>query len=177
MSSSLIRRNHTVTFITNQETPELGHYKTFHGLEEVVVPGLEYSMLDGSDEKNFFQLAAHLTVRSQMKIFRHLSTLVDRVIQATYTDPGVQQVLKYGKFDLLLLSQVVSYAGYPLAWHFGCPYILSSPNVLMTDSAYLLGDNEHTVIKQREKSVRILSNPYLTVIFKKRSTCRSSCPP
>ena len=42
-----------------------------------------------------------------------------------------------------LLLQVTSYAGYPLAWHFQCPYVLTSPNVLMTDTAFQMGDNEH----------------------------------
>ncbi len=135
-----------MTFITNQESPDLVHYKMYHDLDEVVVPGLNYSMLDpNSEEQNFFHLAANPSVRAQMKIFKHLSGLVDRVIQATYSDQGVQRVLKTGRFDLLLLSQVVSYAGYPLAWHFKCPYILASPNVLMTDSAFLMGDSEHTV--------------------------------
>lgn len=117
-----------------------------YNLDEVVVANLNYSMLDPeSAERNFFQFAAHPSIRSQMKIFRHMTNQVDRVIDTTYTDPGVQSVLRYGRFDLLVLSQVVSYAGYPLAWHFDCPFILSSPNVLMTDSAYLMGDSEHTV--------------------------------
>lgn len=142
------RRNHSVTFITNQESSELRLHRMMYDLDEVVVPNLNYSMLDPESAKqNFFELAAKPSVRSQIKIFRHLSGQVDRVIEQTYADPGVQSVLKHGRFDLLLLSQVVSYAGYPLAWHFDCPFILSSPNVLMTDSAYLMGDSEHTVSK------------------------------
>ena len=117
-----------------------------YNLDEVIVSNLNYSMLDPeSAEQNFFQLAAQQSILSQLKIFRHLSGQVNRVLDQTYNDAGVQSILRHGKFDLLLLSQVVSYAGYPLAWHFQCPFILSSPNVLMTDSAYLLGDSEHTV--------------------------------
>lgn len=135
-----------MTFITNHESSELRHHKLMYDLDEVVVPNLNYSMLDPeSAEKNFFELAAQPSVRSQVRIFRHMAGQVDRVLDQTYTDPGVQSVLRHGQFDLLLLSQIVSYAGYPLAWHFNCPFILTSPNVLMTDSAYLMGDSEHTV--------------------------------
>lgn len=136
-----------MTFITNQESSELRQHKLMYDLDELVVPNLNYSMLDPTGpEQNFFELAAQPSIRSQIRIFRHVSAQVHRVIENTYTDPGVQSVLRHGRFDLLLLSQVVSYAGYPLAWHFGCPFILTSPNVLMTDSAYLMGDSEHTVI-------------------------------
>ena len=140
-----------MTFITNQESAELRPYKEAYDLEEVVVANLTYSMMDpnsgGDSNNNFFRMAAKPSLTWQLKLFRHLSGLVDQVIERTYLDPGVQQVLESPsrKFDLLLLSQVVSYAGYPLAWHFQCPFILSSPNVMMTDSAYLLGDSEHTV--------------------------------
>ncbi|XP_032779686.2 UDP-glucuronosyltransferase 2A3 isoform X1 [Daphnia magna] len=141
----LLERNHSVTFITNQESTDLRYHKMMYNLDEVVVPNLNYSMLDPeSAEQNFFELAAQHSIRSQLKIFRHLSSQIDKVLEYTYTDAGVQSVLRHGQFDLVLLSQVVSYAGYPLAWHFRCPFILSSPNVLMTDSAYLLGDSEHT---------------------------------
>lgn len=135
-----------MTFITNHESSELVHHKMIYDLDEVVVPNLNYSMLDPqSAERNFFELAANPSIGSQIRIFRHAAGQVDRVIEQTYSDPGVQSVLRYGRFDLLILSQIVSYAGFPLAWHFHCPFILSSPNVLMTDSAYLLGDSEHTV--------------------------------
>jgi hypothetical protein len=137
-----------VTFITNQESTDLRYHKMMYNLDEVVVPNLNYSMLDPeSAEQNFFEIAAKQSIRSQLKIFSHLSGQVNRVLDQTYSDAGVQSVLRHGQFDLLLLSQVVSYAGYPLAWHFQCPFILSSPNVLMTDSAYLLGDSEHTVMQ------------------------------
>ncbi len=137
-----------MTFITNQESTDLRYHKMMYNLDEVVVPNLNYSMLDPeSAEQNFFEIAAKQSIRSQLKIFSHLSGQVNRVLDQTYSDAGVQSVLRHGQFDLLLLSQVVSYAGYPLAWHFQCPFILSSPNVLMTDSAYLLGDSEHTVMK------------------------------
>ncbi|EFX68357.1 putative UDP-glucuronosyltransferase [Daphnia pulex] len=141
----LLERNHSVTFITNQESTDLRYHKMMYNLDEVVVPNLNYSMLDPeSAEQNFFEIAAKQSIRSQLKIFSHLSGQVNRVLDQTYSDAGVQSVLRHGQFDLLLLSQVVSYAGYPMAWHFQCPFILSSPNVLMTDSAYLLGDSEHT---------------------------------
>jgi glucuronosyltransferase len=132
-----------------------------YNLDEVVVPNLNYSMLDPeSSEQNFFELAAKQSILSQLKIFRHLSGQVNRVLDQTYSDAGVQSILRHGQFDLLLLSQVVSYAGYPLAWHFQCPFILSSPNVLMTDSAYLLGDSEHTVIYSNENLKAIKSEEF-----------------
>ena len=136
-----------MTFITNQESPELRHHKSNYDIDEVVVPNLNYSVFDpeSGERNNFFEFAEKASFRSQMKVFSYLSGLVYKVIENTYADPGVQYVLRNGRFDLLILSQVVSYAGYPLAWHFQCPYILSSPNVLMTDSAYLMGDSEHTV--------------------------------
>lgn len=134
-----------MTFITNQESPELRQ----HGprVEQVVVANLNYSVFDpaSGERNNFFEFAERASLAAQMKVFSYLSGLVYKVIDATYADAGVQRVLRNGRFDLLILSQVVSYAGYPLAWHFQCPYILSSPNVLMTDSAYLMGDAEHTV--------------------------------
>ena len=120
-------------------------------MEEIVVSNLTYSMMDPNSRENsdnFFQLAAKASLRWQMKLFRHLSGLVDQVIEKTYLDPAVRKLIDSPsrQYDLLLLSQVVSYACYPLAWHFQCPFILSSPNVMMTDSAYLLGDSEHPVI-------------------------------
>lgn len=136
-----------MTFITNEESPELRGHKLNHGLDEVVVPNLNYSVFDpdSGERNNFFEFAEKANFQSKVKVFSYLSSLVYKVIDHTYSDAGVQRVLRNGRFDLLILSQVVSYAGYPLAWHFRCPYILSSPNVLMTDSAYLMGDSEHTV--------------------------------
>lgn len=147
-----------MTFITNHESSDLRHHKLNYNLDEVVVPNLNYSMLDPeSAEMNFFEFAANPTLRSKIKIFRHAAGQVDRVIDQTYTDPGVQSVLRHGRFDLVILSQIVSYAGFPLAWHFRCPFILSSPNVLMTDSSYLLGDSEHTVVIDHSSPIQSIS--------------------
>lgn len=143
------RRNHSVTFITNEASPELRGRR----VDEVVVPNLNYSVFDpaSGERNNFFEFAERASLRAKAKVLSYLSSLVHTVIERTYSDAGVQRVLRHGRFDLLILSQVVSYAGYPLAWHFRCPYILSSPNVLMTDSAYLMGDAEHTVSISRKQ--------------------------
>ena len=42
-----------------------------------------------------------------------------------------------------MIGQPNLYAGYPLAWHFKCPFIITFPNVLFGNVASELGDSEH----------------------------------
>ena len=56
----------------------------------------------------------------------------------------MQEILKHDHYDLVINSVVTSYVGFALAWYFQCPFVIHSPNVVMGDMAFRMGDFDHT---------------------------------
>lgn len=142
----LVSRGHDITVVTNYFTAEFAQLDGNNNVREIVLDQLTVDMsqypnaFDSllSSSNHWWNLGfSHLLLLS---MFRYTS----QVTEALYGDARVQQMMANDQFDLVIASQVLSTASAPLAWHFGAPLIVTSPNTLFAGMATLLGDDEHT---------------------------------
>jgi glucuronosyltransferase len=137
----LVSRGHNITVITNYFTAD---FMDVENVREIV---LEKLTVDMSQYPNAFDSllsssnwnwgTSHLLLLTMFKYPR----LVTEVL---YEDHRVQEMMANERFNLVIVSQMVSTASAPLAWHFKAPLMVFSPNTLFPGMATILGDDEHT---------------------------------
>ena len=144
LMTALAHRGHQLTFITGKPTEQL---RDNSNITEIVVDmKIEFSIdqpnLLGS--KTFFQSVVDEPLWTKLKFMETFKHIPETTINSTLSDPQVQRMF-HGeeRFDLVLISLVTEYVGTPFAWHFGCPFIFFSPNVIFSDLPFVLGDWEH----------------------------------
>ena len=58
---------------------------------------------------------------------KRLENLPGKVAHELYSDERVLQLMKTGKFDMVMVSHVFGFIEYPLAWHFNATLAIYSP--------------------------------------------------
>ena len=140
IAKELVRRGHHITILTNYANKELNQLENVHEIciEELAVdvskmfPNVFESMTDPS-----------VKVKMIFNLLKALLSLPTLIIEATYKDARVQQLMSSENFDLVMMTENCGPACYPLGWHFKAPTIVMSPNVLIPGRALSLGDDEH----------------------------------
>lgn len=144
LMTTLASRGHQLTFITGKPTEEL---RENPNITEIVVDlKVEFSVeKEDKDAVSFFQSVVDEPFWTKIKFMEHFSNIPESIIESTLGDPQVKRILTDGaaQFDLVLISMVTEYVGTPFAWHFKCPFIFFSPNVIFSDLPFVLGDWEH----------------------------------
>jgi glucuronosyltransferase len=98
----------------------------------------------GADRKSFFDNIVEQPFKTKMEFLQKFREVPESAINSTFRDPQVRNMMETEKFDVVLISVITAYVGYPLAWHFNCPFIVMSPNVAFADMPFVVGDSEHT---------------------------------
>ena len=141
--SALAERGHQLVFITGSKTEQL---QNNHNVTEIVV-NLDYEFSTRMNENNkstpFFERIIEQPTRARWNFITSFKGIPDSILNSTLKDSQVQDLLTNDHFDLVLISMVTTYIGYPFAWHFKCPFILISPNVAFSYVVSTMGDSEH----------------------------------
>jgi len=135
----LAQRGHYITLITNYEVKDLNPLFNVEQIELdlKIDPGMfgdAFKDAIGSNASPFKAVA--MAGNLLKKPFQVANTL--------YSDQRVLQLMKTGKFDMVMASQFFGSTAYPLAWHFNATLAIYSPGPLFPGVAYVLGDSDHT---------------------------------
>lgn len=141
--SALAERGHHVTFLTSKPTPQ---FKGDGNIREIIVKmDKEFTVKDfKTNNSSFFQGVVERPLSTKLAFLGMFRDVPVHIIERTLENAEVKQMMETENFDLAIISLVSLYAGYPLAWHFKCPFILVSPNVIFSDMPFIMGDYEHT---------------------------------
>lgn len=141
--SALADRGHQVTYISGKTTEQL---KNKTNVRELAIDmKIQFSTSNTSiDGKTFFENIVDRPFKTKMAFIQKFREVPESAITSTFNDDEIKKMLQKDKFDVVLISLVTAYVGYPLAWHFNCPFILLSPNVVLSDFPFIMGDSEHT---------------------------------
>ena len=139
---ALAERGHQVTFISGKRTQQLVNVVNVR--EIVVNMTVEFSIANrGADGKSFFENIVERPFRTKLEFLNQFRQVPENTIISTLSDTQIKGMLESDQFDLVMVSMMTSYIGYPFAWHFNCPLILVCPNIVIPDIAYVMGDSEH----------------------------------
>lgn len=140
---ALADRGHQVTFISGKSTEQLQNQSNVR--EIVVDMKVEFSVNDrGLDGKTFFDNIVENPLKTKWNFLTKFKEVPLSTIESTFGNDQIKEMMENDHFDLVLISVVTAYVGFPFAWHFNCPFILLSPNAFIADLAFILGDYEHT---------------------------------
>lgn len=140
---ALADRGHHITFISGRRTEQLTNVTNVR--EIVVDMEIDFTVPDrDSNGKNFFEGIVEQPTQTKLAFLKRFQEVPEISIASTFSDYRVKEMLRNEHFDLVLNSIVTAYVGYPFAWHFNCPFILVSPNVIVSDLPFVIGDSEHT---------------------------------
>jgi glucuronosyltransferase len=141
--AALADRGHQLVFITSSKTEELQNTSK---VSEIVID-VEYEFSTRMNEKNnskpFFERIIDQPTRTRWNFLTSFKGVPDSILNSTLKDSRVQDLMTNDHFDLVLISMVTTYIGYPFAWNFKCPFILISPNVAFSYVVSTMGDSEH----------------------------------
>ena len=141
--NELAERGHHVTFITGKRTQQLQN--TTNVREIVLDMKVAFTVANrGPGRKSFFENIVEQPFKTKMEFLKKFREVPESTINSTFKDLQIRNMLETEKFDVVLVSLITAYIGYPLAWHFNCPFILMSPNVVMADLPFVMGDSEHS---------------------------------
>ena len=118
----LAQRGHYITLITNYEVKDLNPLFNVEQIELdlKIDPGMfgdAFKDAIGSNASPFKAVA--MAGNLLKKPFQVANTL--------YSDQRVLQLMKTGKFDMVMASQFFGSTAYPLAWHFNATLAIYSP--------------------------------------------------
>ena len=141
--SALADRGHQLTYISGKRTEQLENNVNVREL--VIDMKMQFTVANTSaDGKTFFENIVEQPFKTKMAFMRKFREVPESTIVSTFSDDRIKTMLEKENFDVVLISMVTAYVGYPFAWHFNCPFILLSPNVVLSDFPFIMGDSEHT---------------------------------
>lgn len=138
---ALADRGHHVTFISGKKTPVLQDYPN---IREIVVDMKVQFDVQMDSKETFFEGVVEAPFWTKINFMKKFQSAPEMTINATFSDPQVRRLLDTEQFDLVIISLVSEFIGTAFAWHFKCPFIFVSPNVLFGDLPFALGDSEQT---------------------------------
>ncbi|XP_032779257.2 LOW QUALITY PROTEIN: UDP-glycosyltransferase UGT4 [Daphnia magna] len=141
--SALAARGHHVTYVSGKPTEQLQN-KT--NVREIVIDmKVEFTVANrGAGKQSFFENIVERPFKTKMAFLEKFREVPESTINSTFKDPQIRRMMEKEEFDLVLISVITAYVGYPLAWHFNCPFVIMSPNVVLADMPFVMGDSEHT---------------------------------
>ena len=119
---ALAQRDHHLTVITNYAVKE---FKTLPNIQQIELDMKLDTTIFGDAFKKAIYGGGSLS--DSFKFFNKLSEIPSKVVNSMYTDERVQELLKSGEFDMVMVSQFFNYVSYPLAWHFNATLTQISP--------------------------------------------------
>jgi len=135
---SLALRGHFITLITNYHVQELEPMSNIEQIEvEIKIDPARF----GDAFKN--AIGKGSSAWNAIGTIKGMLDLPVKVAETMYTDQRILQLLKSGKFDMVIVSQFFGFTAYPMAWHFNATLALYSPAKLIPGIAYTLGDSDH----------------------------------
>ena len=139
----LADRNHQVTFITGQKRQQ---FENNPNIREIIIStnlAISVKRPAGKNSRTFFEDVIENPFKAQVQFLKQFENVPEQTAISTWNNPEVQDMLETDHFDVALISLLTGYIGYPFAWHFRCPFIALSPNVLFPETSFILGDSEH----------------------------------
>merc|ERR1712136_669356 len=135
---ALAQRDHHLTVITNYAVKE---FKTLPNIQQIELDMKLDTTIFGDAFKKAIYGGGSLS--DSFKFFNKLSEIPSKVVNSMYTDERVQELLKSGEFDMVMVSQFFNYVSYPLAWHFNATLTQISPASILGGLTSVLGDSDH----------------------------------
>jgi len=119
---SLALRGHFITLITNYHVQEL---EPMSNIEQIEVEIKIDPAMFGDAFKN--AIGKGSSAWNAIGTIKGMLDLPVKVAETMYTDQRILQLLKSGKFDMVIVSQFFGFTAYPMAWHFNATLALYSP--------------------------------------------------
>ena len=118
----LAQRGHYITLITNYEVKDLN---PLFNVEQIELDLKLDPGMFGDAFKNAIEEISPFA--NAVATAKRLENLPGKVAHELYSDERVLQLMKTGKFDMVMVSHVFGFIEYPLAWHFNATLAIYSP--------------------------------------------------